>query len=761
VSEPTSDYRAAAHGPPPPIDAKADEKGMYSFARYTAQNDHYSGFFQTWTKTILFLLGRQWNLVWNSTKRGWGRDTDIPAWRQQPVTNVTFATYRTLAAKLTKQRPTLEVVPPSGDSNDREAASLGQSILVHLWRALKMPTANRRAIGWYLCTGQVYLRVFWNAEAGRVRPLEQLVEVPHEDPEKAARGETQDRRCPCDADGMPIMRDGDDGAQTHDFDAAPAMAPEGEIGYAVEDPMSVRFDAEAVDAESAREMYVAKLMTKARAKSVFKVDDAYFGSTDDDTRAAYNDLISSAAAGAGWLGGSTWGATGAGSSQAEAIGDRVLVVEYYAKQDDDFPEGRHWISIGQKVVWPAPNDAEYPTGEATLPNGFWPPLVPVLALPIPGQPQAMGVLPQVVPLNEQLNTLDGRIMEYEILMGMGGKWIVHPDDKALRITSDPTQVLASKGYAQGKPPIQAEIQPLPAAVYAERAVLMDKVRTVTALSEAELGTKPEGVSAGRAFLVLQEVTDSVLGPDLQAWEEAYEEIGRRMLVLAQRYYREERSIAIRGERGKWEIRSFSGADLSDGLDVRVQQSSMFPWSKSAQQDVKLNILSTFPGARAEPRRHGERAAPHAVPRHGQHGPAVVRVGRRSRSRRDAARTRRVRGLRPRARTRDAPRARVLAGPSEAPRGARALHEARLRALRAVERAREDRVRRAHARHVRGRLRTAAERGRRAAAGRRWHAGHAAGRRRRDVERCRGRRERGAGQRGRRDDPGREPGPVRG
>lgn len=617
--------------PLPPAEGEEDERGLYSFARFTVQGDHYVGFYQTWVKTILFLLGRQW-LKWMDGKRRYTTDTDQPAWRQQPVTNVTYAVYRTLAAKLSKQKPTLEVVPPSGDSYARESARLGQSVLIYLWRALKKPAKVRRALGWFLCTGQVYLRVHWDPDAGKRVPLTKLVEVPNPDhnPADASSEPTMDRPCPCDEDGEPIRKNAseqplgegqgtasatkvtsDDGAdvpdagegsaeQEYDFDAEAALVPEGEIAFDFENPMCVRFNPDAEDADDAYEMFVAKLLPKQKAAKHFEVKETDLDSGGDGDRQMYQDLMASAATGSGWLGGQNILGSQLGASQDEALGERVLVIEYYHAPEDDFPEGRHWISIGRTKVWPKKDDKDFPNGEAELPNGFWPPLIPVLSLPIPGQPQAMGVLPQIVPLNEQLNTLDGKIKENEFTMSTGGKWIKHPADKGLSINSDPAQVLTSKGYALGKPPVQAELKGLPEAVYKERDVLMDKVRLVGALSETGMGKPPAGVTAGRPMLVEQEEVDSVLTPDLEAWETAFEEVGRRELVLAQRHYREERKIKIRGERGQWEVRAFDGTDLVDGLDVRVQVGSSFPWSKAAQWNAKVDMLTKFPGLVQQP-----------------------------------------------------------------------------------------------------------------------------------------------------------------
>jgi hypothetical protein len=170
----------------------------------------------------------------------------------------------------------------------------------------------------------------------------------------------------------------------------------------------------------------------------------------------------------------------------------------------------------------------------------------------------------------------------------------HPDDSKLKITSDPAQVMASKGYVQNKPPIQAKMEPLPAEVYEERPRILSLIQFIAGTNDIGVGEKPEGVTSGRGFLVLQEATDSLIMPTLLAFEEAKQEIGRRRIVLMQRYYSEERTIKVQGERGKWMVKSFKGADLVDGLDVRVVTGSSFPWSKSARTDVVLSVLQAMP-----------------------------------------------------------------------------------------------------------------------------------------------------------------------
>lgn len=587
-----------AHQGEPPIDASDEDKAAYGLARYVIQNDYFRQLVQKWVRAILFLHNRHYAKY--DARSGRIVEEEVPPWRQQPVNPLTFAVYRSAIAKLLKRKPVPEVVPPSMDTEDREAAALGEALLTHLHRLLKKDRTNKRAIGWLLAAGNVYFRVYWDAEAGDVVALTEPMQVPDPDNPK---GPPIEREAPCDAAGDPIMKE--DG--TPDWDAEPAKVPRGEIAYAIESPLSVRFNPEAETAEDATEMFVAKLWPKARAASHFDVPVESLSNTDDE-REELEDALAAAAANSPDLMG-----LAAGVNMADAIGDRCLVIEYYRKPCDEYPEGRHWIQCGTQKVWPKPkatvtdgetekvvdegDSAEYPNGEAELPNGFWPPLVPLQDTPDPSQPHAIGLLPTaVVPINEQYNFIDAKILEHEATMAMGGIWFVHPEDKHIVITSNPAQVKVSKGYGlHGRPPVQAKLEALPNEVYNERPRLLEFLQLVSGMGELGMGQKPEGVTSGRGFLVLQEVVDSVLTPTLTAFEQAMEEVGRRELILAQRHYTEERLIHVRGERGKWEVRRFKGADLRDGLDVRVQTGSSFPTNKAAMLDTALSIVQALPG----------------------------------------------------------------------------------------------------------------------------------------------------------------------
>jgi hypothetical protein len=557
--------------------ATDDDKARYALQRWKKQRDHWLGLYQIWAKIILFIMGKHWHL-WNGQEARWVPEKHIPRWRQRPCIPWTFAVFRTFLAKLTKQRPTYEVAPPSGDQADRDSAALSESILQSLWRTLKMDVLLRKLIAWLFVTATAYVEVRWDPDGGDDQELTEKVRHP-------LTGELVD--CPCDEDGEPILKKqaipeipGME-FQVPDEDAKPALVRKGEIGLALINPMSIRFNPDANSPDEAYEWFVGEMWPKQQAADEFKMDiNEMLTSSDEDMMQVQDQLHDATATAQNQF--NVWGGDRRG-----AIGPRVLVLRYYCKPDADFPKGRHWIQVGFQMT---------PDGEKDLPYGFWPPFVSIEDVPIAGQPTGASLGAQVVPLNEQYNKITAKIREHQLLMAMGGKYRVSPNNAKVKITSDPGQVVVDVDFFRGPSGGIEQLKPLPlpAEVYQERARIVEDLQVVSAMSEVALGTRPEGTPSGRSILASQESSDSVLGPTLQSLESGFEEIGRRMLVIARAYYEEKRLIKIRGENGEWQIKSFMGADLGTTADVRVQMGSMFPWSKSARIDTAIQLLSSLP-----------------------------------------------------------------------------------------------------------------------------------------------------------------------
>ena len=389
------------------------------------------------------------------------------------------------------------------------------------------------------------------------------------------------------------------GVHPYDLDAEPALVPEGEIAFDYEDPMSVRFNPEAEDADDAYEMFVAKLLGRRRRRcrhfGVKEIRPRSAGGDEGDRQMYADPKLASAAAGSGWLGGqnilgSQLGAlTGRGARRSRAR-DRVLP----RRQDRPAVSARPALDLDQAHEGVAEEGSTRRiirrTAEADATER-------ILAAADSrhsrcrsrAKPQAMGVLAadraaQRAADNTPRRQDQGATRSRWRWAGSGSS--IPADKRAARSTPTRRHASAHVEGLRAREAAGAErsSRRSRAEVYqrARRADGQNPHWSAQALGELSFGKTPAGVTAGRPMRssMQEEVTDSVLTPDLEAFEMAYEEAGRRMLVLAQKHYREERKIQIRGERGEWEVRSFDGSDLIDGLDVRVQVGSSFPWSKN-------------------------------------------------------------------------------------------------------------------------------------------------------------------------------------
>jgi hypothetical protein len=392
-----------AHEEAPDSEADAKEKGAYAYARYAVQNDYYLGHYEDWSKSILFLLRKHW---WNfdRKRRRYVPDADVPPWRQQPVNNLVFAVFRSLIAKLTNSGPLSKRSRRRRTPKRSSPRSSGS-------RHSKTCTSSSRTRPPTNASSRGSSAPAWHgAESIGIRSPDAWCRAPQrvDVPDPTALGGIGEKEVACDEDGEPYrLEDG-----SYDFDRAPEVYPEGEIGDHVENRFCVRLNPEAESIEDATEMFVVRVMPKSKAATTFDLEVEELDDSVDDMLELYTDLITASAASPddSLLG------KAMGPSQNEAKGDQCLVLEYYAKPDIQagYPEGRHWIQVGRVPV----------TEEVPLPEGFWPPLVPCADTPVPGQVEPIGVIPQVVPLNERFNYVDGKILEHEVTMAMGGKWVV-------------------------------------------------------------------------------------------------------------------------------------------------------------------------------------------------------------------------------------------------------------------------------------------------------------------------------------------------
>lgn len=139
------------------------------------------------------------------------------------------------------------------------------------------------------------------------------------------------------------------------------------------------------------------------------------------------------------------------------------------------------------------------------------------------------------------------------------------------------------------PPERIEGTALPSQVENLVVALRDQILDISGQGETSRGRVPSGVRSGVAVAYLQEEDETRLGPTIQSMEEAIARQAFLTLSRYSQYYTTTRLIRIYKKGGQFDIYKFKGADLKNNTDVNVQAGSAMPRMKAAKQQFALDM----------------------------------------------------------------------------------------------------------------------------------------------------------------------------
>ena len=548
---------------------------VYSRALLDEGRQSMEPLFITWTQNLLFLAGLQWWVYDKLT--GAFLPSKSPKWKEKPVRNLLIPFFKQVMAKLTKNRPRSKAVPASTDPEDIRAGILGDDVLKAKWIELKMTRILRRSIAWLVATGNVYIQPFWNKDSGLLQPLTTLVnalvtdEMGNPVPGEDGQPLQETVECPCGEDGEPLIDD----QGNFDMEAEPHHVDIGEIGYRVRSPFQVFVDPGAEADEDVTYMLIVEAMTLRTIHRRWPDVEEMVVAEDTQEIDRFDSLISGLSAGSDTY------LEGQGYSKDSEV-PKALVVSYNERPSTKYPMGRNWVTVGRQLL----------DDPGPLPDGIWPVVTRLTDIEVPGRYHNEATMTAAVGLQREYNEVNAQIKEHHNIL-LRGKWLVPIGSNIRRgqITSEPGEVIQ---HTPGLPPVMAELRPLPNAVYSEREKIFADFQYITSTHSISMGSPPQGVTSGRAFLVLQEADDSDLGPMIEMLEEAVAELGWLTLQIIQQFYEDERLVRISGENKRYMVRSFKGADLDSIVDVEPQVGSAFPWSQTAKQSMMIDLVQAVP-----------------------------------------------------------------------------------------------------------------------------------------------------------------------
>jgi hypothetical protein len=502
-----------------------------------------------WKLNLAFYRNNQWCYVAKS-----GRletlpveDGEKPRYRVRLTANQITPGVQSLLAKLTKTRPVLNATPQSSSMGDVKAAQMSELLLEDWWVSLGLEDKLEEALLWALIAGQGYWKISWDQHASKpmkftMNPQGQVIT----DDNLVTQYKHQLTQV-----GLPE-------------DYADKTIFMGDVRVDVLSPFQVWIDPAAKTFSEAKWAICEHSLSRDEIKNRFGRDiEPDSVPTDPDKSLPYNQ-----------------------SDENGSMTPTVKKVYFgYFLPQAALPKGRYvvWVEDGgggegqpegagdQNILYDEPWNT--PSNEL--------PLVKFGGVRVPGSTYDDAVVTMARPLQKELNRTVSQIVEYKNLTIKPRVWAPIGSLKT-RLTSEPGAVYEFQPIAGLRPEIE-QLPAMPPYVFNHLEDITRRLKEVFGLNEVSEGTVPPNVEAGVAIDLLQEMSTDRIAPQIKMLEVSLARAAKLLLILAQKYYIEERQMKIAGGGGSTRVKKFRGADIAGGIDVTAESGSGLPRTRAGRQ----------------------------------------------------------------------------------------------------------------------------------------------------------------------------------
>ena len=509
------------------------------FADYTSkswrdQDNFYSFWVRRWKRTLDYIRGDHWNVLQQVERE------KMPAWKRFPVINYTQMFYNDYMRQLLEARVRYSTVPASADPEDISGAELMEQVLKYTYDITNMDSKRIDLAAWVASCGVGYLRYFWDTNTGEMLPLG--IPTP---------------------DGGIIPVD----PETLEVDptlTSPMLVDKGEIGCEVISPQLVRWGSKESDG-----VMIGMLLT------FDEVFDRYDKSVAD--KVSYNKTH------VGLSHDISYGSSpGAENSQAE----RALIIEHYLPRSARYPQGLWWTAtIDSSKLITRPNPL--PSGKVPIATFRW--------IPVPGH-RKLGYSPLhgITFSNKAYDERMAKILEWQakvlpkIILKSGGG-LSHGE-----INDEPAQELVVN--PGGEPEVMEFKQP-PTSFF---TMLQNDISDMFTVGGYQLPTQTAQGGLPGQVSQFNRIRNPIepRGNEQTAIahinaKSGWQEAGEVVIAYVSKFYTEPRIISIQGPDRLYQWQEFLGTDLNNiSATIRVDETSLFPWSRSELRDSMIAMLGT-------------------------------------------------------------------------------------------------------------------------------------------------------------------------
>jgi len=452
-----------------------------------------------WQLNMNFLMGNQYcSIGYNNNVEDYDKQY---FWQEQQVFNHIASIIETRLAKLKTVRPTMTVVPVSGDETDVKTANLSKKIINSIYNKEDMSKLICEATKWSEVTGTSFYKISWDFSKGQ--PF-----AKDENGKLVKMGDVQISVC------SPFE-----------------IYPESSCSADVDDCISL-IHAKAYHVSEIERIWGKKVA--GEEVNIFSLDSKTSG-----------------------LGGLGYSANATKIVNCLKT-DYAVVIERYEKPSVERPNGRLTIIAGDTLLF----DGELPyfngiDGEKTFP------FVKQVCLEQSGCFWGSSVIERIIPIQRAYNAVKNRKHEYINRLSMGVLTVEDGSVDIENLEEEglcPGKILV---YRQGSNiPTYMSNTNVPADFSIEEERLLNEFKVISGVSDILNSNIASPNISGVALQLLIEQDEARLSVTSDQIKTAIKQVARHILRLYKQFANVPRLLKIVGDHGELELNYFSASDIT-------------------------------------------------------------------------------------------------------------------------------------------------------------------------------------------------------
>lgn len=465
-------------------------------------------------------------------------------------TNEIAPVVRTITSYMTRSKPSVSAMMQNRTPKSKNIAKIAEKIHEAKYDLDKEYKHSRKSAFWAVTTGTVFSKNWWDYTLG-------------------------DYTAKIDSEGNPVIDEM--GEEVID------ERKSGDNNVATLTALSITLDHSVTDFESQPYIIESYIMDLEWAKEAFDQDaPGYTGKAQEiKEENCVEDAINA-------LEDMKFSIPYVGTSTRPKSKGKTLVQELYLPPNRDFPKGRMAIKAGGVIVYISDPETGSPYFMPYDPT-MWHPYDCFIYEDYTGRFLGRGLVEQLVPLQMRLNEINGSILENANTMAKPNLMSAEGQLKKGVFNGNGANVYTYKNIPGVSAPFVLEGAPLPSQFFNERQGLIDQIVRIAGTNFVMQGQPPTGVSAASAIDQLLENANTQHSDMMNSWTTYHADKFTKKLrlihkfnVLPNKRLNGYLNVICEGEL-QTSLADFVGArDLSDGINIKIEEGSMIPKSQKAK-----------------------------------------------------------------------------------------------------------------------------------------------------------------------------------